>query len=217
MFSTSASFASALVTVLLIASSSAAPVPASTPATPTLPFNAASPGATPAYYQVPLPSILPQSTYIKYIGATAGSANFDKLIAKSTTVNGPAVKCLDNSYTDLDINSLFSAGGAGTTVFLCPSSTLLLLNPIQLTAQRQTLTTLGMPTGATRATIQVTGSSQTAAIIASCTDCSFSAIRNIQVDGNRPVLGQWSMYQSALIEIGGNALNQVVDSVRAFG
>ena len=213
------SFSSALVAVLLVASSSAAPVPAPTAsATPTatLPFNVASPGATPAYYQVPLPSILPQSTYIKYIGATAGSVNFDKLVAKNT-VGAGAIKCLDGSYNDLDINSLFNAGGAGTTVFLCPSATLLLLNPIQLSAQRQTLTTLGMPTGSTRATLQVTGSSQTAAIIASCTDCSYGAIRNIQIDGNRPVLGQWSMFQSALIEIGGNALNQVVDSVRAFG
>ena len=214
------SFASALV--LLLASSSVAapvPAPASTQApTPTLPFNTASPGATPAYYQVPLPSLLPQSTHIKYIGATAGSVNFEKLAAKTVTTGaGPAINCLDGSYNDLDINSLFNAGGAGTTVFLCPSTTLLLLNPIQLSAQRQTLTTLGMPTGSTRATIQVTGSSQTAAVIASCTDCSYSAIRNIQIDGNRPVLGQWSMFQSALIEIGGNALHQVVDSVRAFG
>ena len=214
----SAMFSSLVASFILVASISAAPI-----VTPTLPYNVAMPGATPAYASIPLPDLLPQSSWIKLIGATTGSDKFTTLLAKRQlslkTLTGATVgiKCLDGSFSEQDVNSLFAAGGAGTTVLLCPSAVITVLNPIQLSAQRQTLTTLGSPTGSTRATVRVMGATQTAAIVASCGDCHFGAIRNIQVDGSRPLLGQQSAFQSALIQVGGNALNQVVDSVRAFG
>ena len=202
-----------LISALLIATSTAAPI-----STPTLPYNVALPGATPAYYSIPLPALQPQAKWIDLIGATTGSEAFAKIIAKRQLgfVNGP-IKCLDHQYSEVDINNLFNSGGAGTTVFLCPSSIISIQSPVQLSAQRQTLTTLGMPTGSTRATLRVMGATQSAAVVASCGDCHFGAIRNIQVDGSRPLLGQQSAFQSALLQVGGNALNQVVDSVRAFG
>jgi hypothetical protein len=51
-------------------------------------------------------------------------------------------------------------------------------------------------------------------ITGSCDQCSDLKIRNIQVNGNRPVLGKLS--GSANIEIGGHTSNQLVDHVHSY-
>lgn len=131
-----------------------------------------------------------------------------------TVLDHSASSCLDSTATDSDINSLFFYGGVNTTVYLCPSAIILIVNAISFTAESQTLTTLGFPTDATRATIIVGGATQTAAIVA---QWSYASVRNLIVDGNRPLLGQITEFTSALIEMGGQARGQLVDSVRAFG
>lgn len=103
-------------------------------------------------------------------------------------------------------------------MFLCPNAVLLLTAPVQFTATNQILTTYGAPTGPTRATIRVTGSSQTNAIYAACDACSYVKVTHIQVDGNRPGLGfVYSPPASALLEMGGNTVGQTVDNVHSFG
>lgn len=79
--------------------------------------------------------------------------------------------------------------------------------------------TRGAPTDSTRATIKVMGLSQTNAILSSCTACSGVALRNVQVDGSRPLLGfiSSSLGGSALLEMGGSNSGQIIDNVNAFG
>ncbi|KAL8277012.1 hypothetical protein RQP46_010546 [Phenoliferia psychrophenolica] len=101
----------------------------------------------------------------------------------------PSDKCLGSNHNETMINSLFFYGGASTTVNLCPSSLILLFAPIQFTAPQQVLTTLGNPTGSTRATLKVTGAGQTNAIWGACDQCAGVRVQNVQVDGNRPGLG----------------------------
>lgn len=145
------------------------------------------------------------------------------------------ITCLDGKYDDLAINSLFVSrfleldsplsppsliasqfyGGPKTIVSLCPSSTILIKNPIQFTAQGQVLTTLGSPSSTTRATLVVSSLTQTCAVYGVCTDCAGIQLRNVQVNGNRDSLGR-ANDGLALIEFGGNANNVVIDSVRVF-
>ena len=87
-------------------------------------------------------------------------------------------------------------------VTLCQSATILIANPIQLTAANQTLQTQGLPVGNAqgdlRAIIRVvcflpfaqwatndrylqTGLYQSNAITASCSTCNYATIQNIQV------------------------------------
>ena len=112
------------------------------------------------------------------------------------------------------INSLFLSGGTNTTVSLCVKTVFKLRNPIIFTAANQELSTEGYPTSTTRATVIVTGINQTAAIIGNCGQCSGLKLRNIQVNGNRPVLGL--LGGSANIEIGGPNTNQLVDHVHSY-
>jgi hypothetical protein len=112
------------------------------------------------------------------------------------------------------INNLLSSGGANTIVSLCASAVFNLKNPIIFTAQNQEVSTEGYPTSSTRATLVVTGVNQTAAIIGNCGQCSGLKIRNIQVNGNRPILGLFT--GSANIEIGGPNSNQLVDHVNSY-
>ena len=227
MFSTTSSFGSALVYLVLASSTFAAPIapttptPSATNVTRTLPYNVDQPASTPTYYQVPLPTkFLNQTSLAKIIGATSGSATFSKTLSKrQTTISTDTapVNCLDGSHTDEDINTLFSYGGKNTTIYLCPGATINLLLPIQLTAESQTLTTLGSPTDSTRAILKVMGPYQTAAIIGSCSSCSYSTLSYVQFDGSRPLFGQWTLFQSALVEMGGNAIGQKVDHITAYG
>lgn len=61
--------------------------------------------------------------------------------ASSSTSSAPqpssTVTCVGSSATESTINTLFSAGGAGTTVYLCPSANINIQNVIQFTAANQ--------------------------------------------------------------------------------
>lgn len=80
-------------------------------------------------------------------------------------------------------------GGAGTIVYLCPGAVILLTNPIIFTAANQTITTTGNPLSTTRATLRVTGASQSCAVFGSCAACTGVQLTSVIVDGNRPNLG----------------------------
>lgn len=77
------------------------------------------------------------------------------------------------------------------------------------------LPTVGNPTGATRATIRVTGSDQACAIYGVQAGADRAILRNVQVDGARPALGR-SSEGLALIEMGGNTQGQQITSIRAY-
>ncbi|CAF1401182.1 unnamed protein product [Adineta ricciae] len=112
------------------------------------------------------------------------------------------------------INKLLINGGPNTIVSLCANTVFKLKNPVIFTAYNQELSTDGYPRDATRATLIVTGANQTAAIIGNCNQCSGLKLRNIQVNGNRPVLGL--LKGSGNIEIGGATNNQLVEYVHSY-
>lgn len=213
------SFAS-LVLALACTSSLAAPVATVATVTPTrlVPYNVAQPASTPAYAFPPAPSnLLTGSALAAKVGATRGSKAFTALAKRQTITTNHGINCLDSSNTDQDINSLFSAGGANTTVFLCPNAVLLTLNTVQFTAESQTLATLGFPTDSSRAKLVVMGAYQTAAVYGTNSGANYCAVRNVAIDGSRPLLGQLSLFASGLIEMGGNNVGQIVDSIVAYG
>ncbi|ORY89356.1 hypothetical protein BCR35DRAFT_323921 [Leucosporidium creatinivorum] len=148
----------------------------------------------------------------------ASSTTFSSSSTSSAPIPSSTVTCLDSTASESTINTLFNKGGAGTTVYLCPLAKINLRNPIQFSAASQTLITRGAPTDSTRATIVVTGTFQTNAILSSCTACSGVAVRNIQISGNRPALGFISSQfgGSALLEMGGSNQGQIIDSVNAY-
>lgn len=112
------------------------------------------------------------------------------------------------------INNLLINGGANTIVSLCSGALFNLKKPVVFTAPNQELSTQGYPTDDTRATLVVTGVNQTAAIFGNCAQCSGLKLRNIQVNGNRPVLGLFP--GSGNIEIGGPNTDQLVDHVHSY-
>lgn len=103
--------------------------------------------------------------------------------------------------------------GQGAAAVLCPGAVFNLTGPITFTAANQQIYTQGLPTGSTRATLVVTGSTQSAAIEGS--NKSGITVENVQINGNRPALGRIAS-GSALIEIGGNATGQTVQHVYAY-
>ncbi len=79
---------------------------------------------------------------------------------------------VSNAYTacipsgdETIINNLFSTGGPNTVVSLCANVVFNLKHPVVFTAQNQELSTEGYPIDSTRATLVVTGTNQTTAII----------------------------------------------------
>jgi parallel beta-helix repeat protein len=89
-----------------------------------------------------------------------------------------------------------------------------LSSAITFTAPDQQIYTEGLPTGSTRATLVVDGSTESSAIVG--TSVSGITVENIQVNGNKPALGRIAGGSSALIEIGGNATGQTVQNVYAY-
>ncbi|KAL8278716.1 hypothetical protein RQP46_008785 [Phenoliferia psychrophenolica] len=150
------------------------------------------------------------------LAATATTASPTSSAVSSTSSASAAINCLDSSNTEQQINSLFSQGGPGTIVALCPSAVLLLNSPVQLTATNQSLITRGLPTGDTRAILRVMGVAQTNAITASCGNCHYATIRNVQFDGSRPLLGQYNIASSALLEMGGPTTGQLITQINAY-
>ncbi|ORY78843.1 hypothetical protein BCR35DRAFT_304837, partial [Leucosporidium creatinivorum] len=123
--------------------------------------------------------------------------------------------CLDSTATDVTINSLFHYGGAGTVVLLCPRAKITLTNSIFFTAPNQVLATRGFPTLDTRALLIVTGDQQSTAIYGACDDCSGVKVQNIQVNGQRDVLGRIPT-GLALLEMGGSTSGQVITQIKAY-
>ncbi|MEK8034454.1 right-handed parallel beta-helix repeat-containing protein [Ideonella sp. DXS29W] len=102
--------------------------------------------------------------------------------------------------------------GVGAEAVLCPGAVFSLKAPVQFTAADQRLYTEGLPTGATRAVLRVTGTSQASAIVGMHSGIH---IESVVVDGARPALGRLAG-GAGLIEIGGAVTGQVVRHIRAF-
>src|SRR5262249_37753828 len=81
------------------------------------------------------------------------------------------------------------------------------------TAPNQKLYTQGLPAGGTRAILRINNSGLTNAIYG--LNQSGIVIQNIQVDGARGAFGH--LDGVALIEIGGDAYNQTVSNIVAYG
>lgn len=101
----------------------------------------------------------------------------------------------------------------GSKAILCPNAVFLLTAPVRFTANAQELSTQGYPTDASRAVLRVTATDQDSAVIMEgFTD---AVLRNVIIDGNRPVLG-YKNGGAALIQAGGSASGQVVREVKAY-
>jgi hypothetical protein len=86
------------------------------------------------------------------------------------------------------INQAFSSNGAGHIVQLCPGTVISISDSISFTANNQEISTQGYPTDDTRATIQVAAGSNVSTLV-SGNSLDGIRIRNIQLDGTRPVNG----------------------------
>jgi hypothetical protein len=136
-------------------------------------------------------------------------------LAAAVALAAPRAQACLSSGDQHTINALFSAGGAGTVVSLCKGAKLALTGAIRFSAPDQELSTQGYPKGGQRATLVVTGPTQSIAILGDCPTCSGVKVRNVVVDGNRPKLGA-VICGFALLEMGGANAGQVIDHVRAF-
>lgn len=96
---------------------------------------------------------------------------------------------------------------------MCPSANIAVASPIYFYGANQTLTTLGSPTGSTRATLAVTAGSCALYIADAGNDGS--TLSHLIVNGNRALLGR-DPSGLALIEMGGNSVGQTIHHVKAF-
>lgn len=115
-----------------------------------------------------------------------------------------AVQCL--RFADaVTINQLFTDGGPGTKVLLCPSKVYRISGTISFTAADQELATYGYPSGPERATLRVESGKLATAIQGDCRRCARIGVRSLIIDGNRQGLGRMVEYDpSGLVVIGGN-------------
>lgn len=74
---------------------------------------------------------------------------------------------------------------------------------------------LGLPKDNSRGTIVVTGPDQSMAVFGACDKCQNIALRSVQFDGNRPILGPING-GAAILEMGGNTKGQTVDNCHIF-
>jgi hypothetical protein len=92
-------------------------------------------------------------------------------------------------------------------------------NYIAFQSPNQTLATLGFPTGHTRALIRIVNGTQVVgqvnAVYGFYYSTSGCALRNIQIDGNRPALGVGSE-PYAMVEMGGGSINQIIDNCHLY-
>ncbi|GAA98691.1 uncharacterized protein L969DRAFT_20835 [Mixia osmundae IAM 14324] len=213
------SSAYALLTALLLSSASFHDI---------LDCGVSSVGARPAserpvFVPEPGPSPAEAKDYLENLGVDTSSAaksHEDLSLDISNTTKHmyslAALPCLPSTANDVTINALFAAGGPGYTVSLCPNTVYTITSYIIFTAHGQELSTQGYPTGSSRALINVMGSGQATAIYGACGDCNFIKMRNIQINGNRPLLGRLTENGWGLMEIGGPTNGQVVDNVHAY-
>lgn len=129
------------------------------------------------------------------------------LLTLSPPVLAACISCGD----ERTVNNALAAGGAGAIVQLCANTHLQVAGQIQFTAEDQELSTAGYPTDDSRATIQI-GPGNSASTIIDGGRHNGIRIKNIQLDGNRPIVG----YQpggGATIEIGGGVTGHIVSHV----
>lgn len=116
-----------------------------------------------------------------------------------------AVSCLPKADHRI-INALFSEGGPGTKLFLCPGVAYSITGTIVFTAADQELATAGYPSGDQRATLRIDSEAVATAVQGDCRRCARIALRNLIIDGARPEYGRVRDPNNApgLIVIGGN-------------
>ncbi|BEJ11266.1 hypothetical protein CspHIS471_0106880 [Cutaneotrichosporon sp. HIS471] len=103
------------------------------------------------------------------------------------------------------INALFSNGGPGTKVYLCPGTEVALSGTIVFTAADQELATFGYP-GDERAKLRIASDGVATAIQGDCRRCARVAVRNVVIDGARRKYGRMRDPNTSpgLVIIGGN-------------
>ncbi|KAK4046729.1 hypothetical protein OIO90_006460 [Microbotryomycetes sp. JL221] len=127
------------------------------------------------------------------------------------------LKCLNGTFNAATITSLFFYGGPDTIVYLCPGTTMNLVDTIHFTNKNQTLQTgPGDVDSSQYATLKVTGKSQATAIYTAADGRDGARVRNLIVDGNRPQLGWGGVGSGPLIQMGGNNKGQLIENVRAY-
>lgn len=99
-----------------------------------------------------------------------------------------AITCLAAGSTEVTINNLFTKGGVGTIVRLCPSTSYTINGTIYFTAANQELSTNGYVTGAKRATILL-GPGNDVSTLISGNWLDGIKLKNVIVDGARPTNG----------------------------
>jgi hypothetical protein len=102
--------------------------------------------------------------------------------------------------------------GPGAHAVLCRHAVFEITAPIVLGADGQEISTEGLPDDTSRALIRVVGADLATAIYSRASSIT---IRNVIVDGARPARGR-VLKGDALIEIGGDAADMVVEHVRAY-
>jgi len=133
-----------------------------------------------------------------------------------------ATDCIDSASIS-ELNTLLRTGGEGASISLCPFTQISIDPtglPLTFTAPRQAIFTTGYPEDHSRATLVIESDhvrgDLTTAIKADCDECRGIKIQNLHIDGGREQLGGLEG-GDALILIGGNAGEQDVRHVDAFG
>lgn len=119
----------------------------------------------------------------------------------NAAVPGVQQPCIE-SGTEAEINAALD--GAGAKAVLCAGAEFTLHDSVTLTAPDQEVSTEGLPTDASRATLTIANPDLTMAINGG--GKNGAVVRNIQVDGNRPELGH--LEGEALIRMGGYGSDQ---------
>lgn len=127
-----------------------------------------------------------------------------------TTAPGLWAVCVP-SGNQTDINNALSA--PGTVVELCANAVFTLTAPILFSQANQEIRTEGLPTGDSRAVLRIGNASVETAV--NGLDRAGVKLRNVMVDGARPILGR-AAGNGPLILLGGDVAGQVVENVKAF-
>jgi hypothetical protein len=138
------------------------------------------------------------------LGLAAGCGPMPATDVVDEGESAAAVAGCINSGTEATINAALQ--GPGASAVLCPGTTFRLSAPVRFTAANQRLYTQGLPTGITRALLQIVSPSLTQAINGN--DQPGLVIQNVRVDGNRGALGY--LAGPALIVLGGSGTGQTL-------
>ncbi|KAK7696256.1 hypothetical protein QCA50_000909 [Cerrena zonata] len=123
-----------------------------------------------------------------------------------------------NTLTDR-LNTLLNSSGSGYTLPLCPGDQYFIQAPILFAAPNQEISTVGLPSDDTRATLVVVGpvangAGHTTAIDGTCPNCNGVKLRHIQINGTR--LGASPTNGGANIEMGGPNSDQLIEYVHSY-